>query len=42
MTSDHFKQAQSDLPQYVVETPGVRNMQIPGDHWDTLGEFEIS
>ena len=42
VTSAHFKQAQTDLPQYVVETPQVRNMQIPGDHWDTLGEFEIS
>ena len=42
VTSDHFKQAQADLPQYVVETPQVRNMQIPGDHWDSLGEFEIS
>ena len=22
MTSDHFRQAQADLPQYLVETPG--------------------
>ena len=41
VTSDHFRKAQSDLPQYVAETPQIRNMQIPGDHWDTLGEFQV-
>ncbi len=39
--SAHFKKAQADLPQYVQETPHIRNMQIPGDHWDRLGEFEV-
>ncbi len=42
VTSDHFKAAQADLPQYVQETPRVRNMQIPGEHWDRLGEFEVA
>ena len=42
MTSDHFRQAQADLPPYLVETPWIRNMQIEGDHWDRLGEFEVS
>jgi quinol monooxygenase YgiN len=42
VTSDHFKAAQAELPQYVVETPQIRNMQIPGDHWDKLGEFEVN
>ena len=41
VTSDHFKQAQQDLPQYVQETPLVRNVVMEGDHWDKLGEFEI-
>jgi quinol monooxygenase YgiN len=41
VTSDHFRRAQADLPQYVLETPDIRNMQIPGDHWDKLGEFEV-
>ena len=41
VTSDHFRQAQADLPQYVAETPDIRNMQIPGDHWDKLGEFTV-
>jgi len=40
--SDHFKKAQSDLPQYVQSTPLVRNQLMEGDHWDELGEFQIS
>ena len=42
VTSDHFTKAQADLPQYVAETPLVRNVLMEGEHWDTLGEFEIS
>ena len=41
VTSDHLKAAQRDLPQYVQETPRVRNVQMDGDHWDELGEFKI-
>ena len=41
VTSDHFRKAQADLPPYVQETPLVRNVVMEGDHWDTLGEFEI-
>jgi quinol monooxygenase YgiN len=41
VTSDHFKKAQGDLPQYVQETPAIRNVQLEGDHWDRLGEFEV-
>ena len=42
VTSAHFTKAQGDLPAYLVETPRIRNMQIEGDHWDRLGEFEVS
>lgn len=42
VTSEHFKEAQAELPQYLRETPYVRNMQIEGDHWDRLGEMEVS
>lgn len=42
VTSDHFKQAQKDLPQYVQETPEIRNWQNQKDEWDRLGEFEVS
>ncbi len=41
VNSAHFKQAQADLPQYVQETPLIRNMLIEGDHWDELGEFAV-
>ncbi len=42
VTADHFKRAQQELPQYVQETPQIRNVQMEGDHWDRLGEFEVS
>lgn len=42
VTSDHFKRAQAELPQYVLETPKVRNVLMEGDSWDSLGEFEVS
>lgn len=41
VTSDHFKRAQAELPQYIQETPKIRNVVMPGDHWDRLGEFEV-
>jgi len=42
VTSDHFKKAQAELPRYVQETPEIRNVQVEGDHWDRLGEFEVT
>ncbi|MCH1868958.1 putative quinol monooxygenase [Nocardioides sp. CFH 31398] len=41
VNAPHFKKGQEELPQYVQETPKIRNMQIPGDHWDELGEFAV-
>jgi quinol monooxygenase YgiN len=41
VTSDHFRKAQADLPQYVAETPRIRNVHMDGDHWDELGEFQV-
>ncbi|GGF48700.1 antibiotic biosynthesis monooxygenase [Marmoricola endophyticus] len=41
VNSTHFKKAQADLPQYVTETPLVRNIQGQPDEWDRLGEFEV-
>lgn len=41
VTSEHFKQAQEDLPQLLQETPKVRNMQIEGEQWDELGEMKV-
>ena len=42
VNSDHFKKAQAELPQYVQETPLIRNWQDQQDDWDRLGEFEVS
>lgn len=39
--SDHFKRAQAELPQYLQETPQVRNVLVEGDHWDELGEMRV-
>lgn len=42
VTSDHFRQAQTALPQYLRATPYIRNQLMDGDQWDRLGEFEVS
>ena len=42
VTSDHFRKAQADLPQYVAQTPRIRNVHMDGDHWDELAEFQVS
>lgn len=39
--SDHFKQAQSDLPPYLEETPRIVNFQVPGEEWSELGELAV-
>ncbi|MBZ5737689.1 putative quinol monooxygenase [Nocardioides mangrovi] len=41
VTSDHFKQAQADLPQYLEETPRIVNFQVPGTDWSELGEMRV-
>ncbi|QYJ02969.1 antibiotic biosynthesis monooxygenase [Nocardioides panacisoli] len=40
VTSDHFQKARQDLPQYVQETPLIRNIQGQPAEWDRLGEFQ--
>ena len=41
MNSDHFKQAQNDLPQHLNETPKIVNFSLPQDDWSRLGEMEV-
>lgn len=41
VTAPHFTRAQGELPQYLQETPLIRNVLMEGDHWDRLGEFEV-
>jgi quinol monooxygenase YgiN len=42
VTSDHFKQAQAELPPYLQETPRIVNFQVPGNDWSELGEMRVS
>ena len=41
VNSDHFRQAQADLPQYLQETPRIVNFQVPGTDWSELGELRV-
>lgn len=41
VTSAHFKQAQAELPRYLVETPRIVNFSVPGEEWSRLGELEV-
>ena len=42
VNSDHFKQAQRTLPQYLRVTPKIVNMTIPQDDWSELGELAVN
>ena len=39
--SDHFKQAQAELPAYLEETPRILNTVLEGTEWHELGELAI-
>ena len=39
--SDHFKQAQARLPQYLAETPRIVSVNIPQSGWSELGELAV-
>jgi quinol monooxygenase YgiN len=39
VTSDHFKQAQADLPPLLAETPRIVNVNVEG--WSELGELRV-
>ncbi|PWJ24377.1 quinol monooxygenase YgiN [Branchiibius hedensis] len=41
VSSDHFKQAQQDLPPHLEETPRIVNFQVPGEEWSELGEMAV-
>jgi len=41
VNSDHFRQAQADLPQYLEETPRIINGVLPVDGWSELGEMKV-
>lgn len=41
VNSDHFRQAQKDLPPLLQETPKVRNTIMEDDQWHELGEMAV-
>lgn len=41
VNSDHFRQAQEDLPPYLAETPRIVNCSVPQQDWSELGELAV-
>jgi len=39
--SDHFKQAQAELPAYLAETPRIINTTLESSEWSELGEMTV-
>jgi quinol monooxygenase YgiN len=39
--SDHFRQAQAELPAYLAETPRILNTTLEGSGWNELGELAV-
>ncbi|MDG4785365.1 putative quinol monooxygenase [Micromonospora sp. WMMD1102] len=39
--SEHFRQAQRSLPEYLAETPRIVNATVPQDDWSILGEMTV-
>jgi quinol monooxygenase YgiN len=39
--SAHFRAAQRELPAYLVETPRIVNVEVPGSEWSELGEMRV-
>lgn len=41
VNSEHFREAQRTLPQYLAETPRIVNAEVPGSEWSELGELKV-
>jgi quinol monooxygenase YgiN len=41
VSSDHFKKAVTELPQYLAHTPRIVSRQVDGDAWDPMGEMQV-
>ena len=39
--SDHFAQAQQDLPPHLVATPKIVSQTVDQDDWSELGELKV-
>jgi quinol monooxygenase YgiN len=42
VSSPHFKAAQAQLPQHLVETPRIINAMLDQDDWAELGEMAVN
>ena len=40
--SQHFRDAQAELPQYLSATPRIVNFEVPQDDWSLLGELAVA
>ena len=41
VNSAHFKQAQQELPRYLVTTPKIISQTVAQDDWSELGELAV-
>ena len=39
--SEHFRDAQHELPPHLVETPRIVNVTVPQNDWSELGEMAV-
>ena len=39
--SEHFAQAQRELPRYLARTPDIVSTTVPGTDWSELGELAV-
>ncbi|EWT01610.1 antibiotic biosynthesis monooxygenase [Intrasporangium oryzae NRRL B-24470] len=40
--SEHFRTATAELPAYLVRTPAIINVTVPGTEWSELGEMAVA
>jgi quinol monooxygenase YgiN len=41
VSSDHFRAAQAELPQYLAATPKIVSQDVDQDGWNELGEMQV-
>jgi quinol monooxygenase YgiN len=41
VASDHFKQFAATAPDYLQETPRIRNTVLEGDDWERMSEITV-
>ena len=41
VNSQHFRDAQRDLPPHLTRTPSIVNVTVPQDDWSELGELRV-